>query len=37
MSASDVALTPAFSARDFLQLTKPRLSLLVLFTTAGGM
>ncbi len=31
-----VAAPPA-TARDFLQLTKPRLSGLVLFTTAGGM
>ncbi len=38
MSASDLAAPQAsISARDLLQLTKPRLSLLVLFTTAGGM
>ncbi len=40
MAASDVApVAVAFraDARDFLQLTKPRLSLLVLITTAGGM
>ncbi len=32
-----VALRTRTTARDFLQLTKPRLSLEVLFTTAGGM
>ncbi len=39
MAAADVSVAaiPRATARDFLQLTKPRLSLLVLFTTAGGM
>ena len=39
MAATQVALAIGSSrvtARDFLQLTKPRLSSLVLFTTAGG-
>jgi protoheme IX farnesyltransferase len=35
VSVQGVVLRPA--AKDFLQLTKPRLSLLVLFTTAPGM
>lgn len=38
MAAELVAVvSPRATARDFLQLTKPRLSTLVLFTTAGGM
>jgi len=42
MAVADVSVGPVTSrarpsAGDFLQLTKPRLSLLVLFTTAGGM
>ena len=42
MAAADVSVAPVvlparMTARDFLSLTKPRLSMLVLFTTAGGM
>ena len=37
VSVPDVSLRARTTARDFLQLTKPRLSGLVLFTTAGGM